>query len=224
MSQNGSMTLVAKRTLAKAQRELAAFEKALGGREALVEELSSADLDPRQQKLIDLIIDPVNESVGLAKLCSLAGLRPSELLHMFREATWARAYTEAHRKIAERVPDVAEGIAERATNHTERCGCTYGAEGPIEADADCPQCKGKGIRFFRADAGAQETVLEVMGLLKRGGGVQVAMQQNIAVKADGVFDSFVKATPAEVINVTNEKVVPRDSPEPAPVEGEVSGT
>lgn len=209
--------------MAKATRDLDAFERALGGREALVAELSSADLDPRQQKLIDLVLDPLNEKVPLAQLCALAGLRPTEVLHMFREASWSKAYTDAHRRIAKRVPEVAENMAERATNHTERCGCTFGPDGEVlEADPDCQHCKGKGYRFFRADAEAQVTVLEVVGLIKRGGGVQVGIQQNLAIKADSVFDSFVKATPAEVINV--EKVVPRDSNEPPPIEGEVSGS
>lgn len=199
------------------RRELATFEHAIGGRSVLVEEMQEAELDPAQQRLLALLEDPGHSHVSLATLCKLAGLRMAEVIQFMRDHTWNKAFLAAHRKFAERLSGVAEQVALEATNHTERCGCTYGATGEIPANPDCKNCKGKGLQYFRGSHDHQTTVLEVMGLLKKGGGVTVNNQQNVGVKVgDAFFDKFVKATDAEI-------TVEQDR-SPQAIEGEVSGT
>lgn len=146
-------------------------------------------------------------------LCVAAGVKPSEILHFFRESLYARSFVDAHRRMAERLPEVAGDVAEKALNHVEECGACK-VRGVVEEG--CPACGGTGQVYYRASFQHQTTVLEVMGMLKRGGGVTVNQQQNVGVKlGESFFDGFVKATNAEVIRSEDRGHTA--------IEGEVSG-
>jgi hypothetical protein len=162
----------------------------VGGRERLVDVLALAKLDGKQELLLRLLTDPARRADSLAHLCADAGVKANELLAIFREAAFAKAFTLAQHTLAERLPAVVEDVADKATNHTEPCHCVVINGVP---DKKCPGCNGSGKRFFRSSVEHQELLLEAAGLLKKGGGVNVAVQ-TVVGDTKGFFDGFVRST------------------------------
>jgi hypothetical protein len=121
-----------------------------------------------------------------------AGINAREFMSIFREASVAKAFTEANLALSDRLRDVAVDVADKATNHTEPCECTLG--GKQQPNEKCQKCQGGGLVYFRGSLPHQQMVFETSGLLKRGGGVNVNVQQQVAVGGGGIFERFVKAT------------------------------
>jgi hypothetical protein len=185
------------------------LDEAMGGREGLLKHLEYAPHNAKLEILLNVLSDPGRTMLRLNEAVKDAGLSAREFMSIFREASVAKAFTEANLALSDRLRDVAVDVADKATNHTESCECTLG--GKQQADEKCQKCKGQGIVYFRGSLPHQQMVFETSGLLKRGGGVNVNVQQQVAVGGGGIFERFVKATDEaaygkRVIDVEPERV------------------
>lgn len=196
----------------KAWRALAEFEDAVGGRLALIETIALAPKDIKQQKILGLLADPARQTCSLASILADAGVYANEILILFREGSFAKAYAQANQILAERLPEVMEDVAAKATDHFEPCACTIALDGFTgAADPECKTCKGIGKVFRRASKDHQEMVLEATDMLRRGTGVSVQVQQNNVVGTNsGFLDKFVKGTDAAALDVIEAETVPPD--------------
>lgn len=196
---------------------LNALDEAAGGRDKLVEVLEEAPKSARIEHLLNLLADPTRAMMKLENVCKDAGITYRELLSIYRDATMARAFAAANMAMAKRLERVAEDVADKATNHTEPCACTLNHT--VDPDPECGKCKGQGLVFYRSSLPHQQMIFESTGLLKKGGGVNVQVNQQVAVGGGGIFEKFVKSTDAAAYGpkVAEGEVV--DVPETRPDEG-----
>jgi hypothetical protein len=185
------------------------LDQAMGGREGLLKHLEHAPHSAKLEILLNVLADPRRSMLKLDEAVKDAGITAREFMSIFREASVAKAFTEANLALSERLKDVAVDVADKATNHIEPCKCTLGGKQPPEEK--CQECKGSGLVYYRGSLPHQQMVFETSGLLKRGGGVNVNVQQQVAVGGGGLFERFVKATDAaaygqKVIDVEPEDV------------------
>lgn len=193
---NETFVLVPRRVNKKTGRFIPghALDLAVGGREQLIERLEHGPHDQKMELLLNMLADPGRAHMSIDTLCKDAGLTGREFMKIFREASIAKAFTEANLTLAEKLHSVVTDVADKATNHTEPCPCTLG--GLQDANPECRECKGRGLQFYRGDIDHQKMVFESTGLVKKGGGVNVQVNQQVAVGAGGLFERFVKATDA----------------------------
>lgn len=185
------------------------LDEAMGGREGLIKHLEHAPGTAKLDILLNVLADPQRTMLKLTEAVKDAGLSAREFMSIFREASVAKAFTEANLALSDRLKDVAVDVADKAVNHVEKCECTLdGAQQPLES---CKKCKGVGLVYYRSSLPHQQMVFETAGLLKKGGGVNVQVNQQVAVGGGGIFERFVKATDAaaygqKVIDVEPERV------------------
>lgn len=186
------------------------LDQAMGGREGLIKHLEHAPATAKLDILLNVLADPQRTMLKLNEAVKDAGLSAREFMSIFREASVAKAFTEANLALSERLKDVAVDVADKAVNHVEKCECTLGGQQqPLE---NCQKCKGVGLVYYRSSLPHQQMIFETAGLLKKGGGgVNVQVNQQVAVGGGGIFERFVKATDAaaygqKVIDVEPERV------------------
>jgi len=168
------------------------LDTAMGGREGLIAHLEHAPHSAKVEILLNVLADPGRSMLKLDEAVKDAGMTPREFMSIFREASVTKAFTEANLALSDRLRDVAVDVADKATNHTEPCECTLG--GKRGADEKCQKCKGEGLVYFRGSLPHQQMVFETSGLIKKGGGIAVNVNQQVAVGGGGIFERFVKAT------------------------------
>lgn len=167
------------------------FQAALGGRAHLTEELlASPDLTTPIRKVLTLILDPRFDQYPLAAICAKAQITPGEFFAAFRDATLAKATILALRTVATKLTEVVTAVITDALDHPALCPLCTGSKKylhvPKKGDpsiVDCPRCNGTGHVIVAADADKQKTVLELAGLLKKGGGISIGMQQTAVAQA-----------------------------------------
>jgi hypothetical protein len=170
------------------------FERALGGRLHLIEELaSSPDLTPDLDKLLPILGDPANDTKPLALICHSVGLRPGDLFRVFKEATIARANILAIQQAADALPTIMADVLEQSVSKIETCPKCQGSgsltlpptdQRPVAIPYDCPICNGKGEVRVMADLDRQKMVFEMTGLLKKSG-IAVGITNNTQINNPG---------------------------------------
>lgn len=187
-----------------------ALERSVGGREAFTEVLSGRPRDTKQEILFRMLCDPARVRDSLGTLCRAAGVHSSEVLTVFRESTVAGALVRAQVALSERLEAVVNDVADKAQNHWEPCDCLPFVAGeavgkPVD---DCALCRGTGKRWFRGNIKYAEVVLDAMGVTSRkGGGVNVQVNQGVQVGATGGFlDKFVAATDSSAFDVMEGEI------------------
>lgn len=191
---------------------LSVVEHEAGGRQQLVADTAAiADLlDPKYQKLAQLLADPRNDRKSLARLCNEAKVPVRGFLSLLRDTKLARAQLAASTRIADRLPEVAEDVMVRATTHYVTCSTCGGhktvlhtalADGELRTElVECGICRGSGQVVAEPSHDVQKTALEIGGLIKKGGGIQIGVQQNAGVRGGsgvvsmGTTVSFREAT------------------------------
>ena len=179
---------------------LKVFEEEVGGREALVNEITAAaqQLAPREQMALALLADPQNDTRQLSDILGTAGLSVSSFLRLFREARGARAYLEALDAVWNRLPEVALDVISRALPARRQCrtcrGSRYlsipGRHNKKAPDPDpaqdkkvvCTNCNGEGEVTEEPTLDYHKLALQVGGLLKNAPTIQVdasRVQQNL---------------------------------------------
>jgi hypothetical protein len=182
--------------LVKIEREyfksVGGLDDAVGGRDVLIQVMDWAPKTAKLELVLNMMADPGRAGWSLEKLCKDAGLSHRDFLEMFREAHVTKALAEAHITMSKKLATVAADVTDKAVNHLEPCKCTTGGKYP--AKSDCLDCRGTGEIYFRSSFPHQQLIFETSGLVKKGGGVSVNVNQQVAVGGGGLFDRFVKAT------------------------------
>ena len=160
-------------------RAMAALNKVehdLGGRLSLVTRLAPLESDPKVTTLLSLLADPYNEGVGLGRLCDLSGLRMTHFFDLLRKGKGIIAVDKAMDAVYDKLPPVAEHVMSRALPREVTCPSCFGAKERVRLR--CANCFGTGMVVLEPDKDHWQAALEMGGLLKRGGGVQVGVQVN----------------------------------------------
>lgn len=194
-------------------KKIEALDIASGGRDRLIDTLEHASKNERVELLLNMMADPSRAGISLESLCKEAKVGYKEFIQLYRDATLAKALVDSQLAMSKKLSRVAEDVSEKAINHNEHCSCTLNGTQPPEPE--CGSCKGKGLVAFRSSLPHQQMIFEATGLIKKGGGVNVNVQQNVAVSGEGIFSKFVRATDsaaygektldAEVISVEEDR-------------------
>jgi hypothetical protein len=208
--------------LLRRSNELSKMEEMVGGRDSFAAILDLAPESARKEILVRMLQDPLRAKDSLFEICREARIPGKEILQLFREASFQKAYFDAHITFARSLKGVAEDISEKAINHVEDCPCTLGGiEPPVP---DCSKCGGKGRVYYRSSLDHQQLLLETAGVLQRKGGVNVQVQQNVGIGiGTGLFDKFVKATDQAAYTLDAE-VIPNEKEDHPLPDPQVAGT
>lgn len=218
------------------QQSILAFEHAIGGRQALIEQLSSGDCSPEVQEVLTIIADPRHDHLTLAVVCARAGISPGQLFQSFRHAAVARAQVLAMLEVANRVPQITEQLLAEAISHTTPCTSCNGvgtktpepsAKNPEPKPFTCGACQGLGTLHVPADLERQKIALELANLLKKAGGIAIQTNVNVPAPASkgGSLEQLQQAI-GEIMygraggGGGREDPTP-DAPSSPPVDGEV---
>lgn len=194
-------------TSPKTKSALTNFEHAIGGREVLIETLSVSSLDKKQEHFLRILSDPNRATDTLAIITRDADMLPSQVIEMFRHASFAKAHAIAMGTLSEAIPSIVKDIADKSVDAIVVCPDCQGQEVPEGA---CYTCKGRGQILRTSDLDRQKLSLEIGGLLKKGGGVNVQVNQQVGIVSPNTFFSkYVKQsdnTAYEVNVIDAEKV------------------
>lgn len=178
---------------------LAKFEESLGGREVLLAGLAHAPRTKDLDYVVGLLGDPDNRRVPLALLLAQGGITAGEVLDAYKAGELNRGQAGAAKFIGEGLPGVVADTFKRAAPYVAVCyqcqGTTQITPEPSEADpnpepVDCPLCAGKGELLYQGDLEHKKLALEIGKLLSKGGGVQVAVNQQVGVGGAAVGGSL----------------------------------
>lgn len=192
--------------LAKAFGEL---EKGLGGREAIVEVLASADLNEEYQEVLCAIADPTLASVSLAEICLRSNIMPGHLLTVYQHALIRKVQITALTRVAAKIPDVVEEIAKCALPHASTCPRCDGAKvievrpkstkavpNPEPKTVECYRCAGKGTINVEGSESQQDRLLSLAKLVDKGGGLSIAVGTQVnTAGGQSVTRTLVADTP-----------------------------
>lgn len=187
---------------------LAAFEREVGGREALVAALTHAPKGRDLDYVVGILGDPEHLRRPLAECCAIGGVSPGELLEHYRSGVLARGQVLAIKAAAEQLPAVAADTVRMALPEDLTCPACAGTgqitpeptkKVPNPEPEDCRTCRGTGTWHREGDLDHKKLVLEVAGLAGvRGPGVAVSVNQtnNLAVfgAAGGALERMQAAT------------------------------
>jgi hypothetical protein len=182
--------------LDKAASSINEFEKALGGRTALVDALC-LDATKDIRELVVNLLDPALDKLSLGVIAERTGVTMTDLMRAFRNATLARAQILAAREIAQYLPAVVEDVMKRAAPYKETCEACEGTGTmtvrptkkvpiPDPATVTCTICRGKKEILRVPELDRQRLALEVSELLKAPGRGPTFLQQiNIPAASSG---------------------------------------
>lgn len=191
------------------KRSTSDFEEVIGGRDNLTGILSTQPRDAKQDILFRLLSDPARAGDSLATICADANVSATEIFSLYRTAIAGEAMVKAQVALSERLDGVVKDVAEKAADHVKDCECVILSE-IGQANPRCKICAGKGEIYKEGSLKHAEVVLKATDVLKQGGGVNVAVNQNLGVNVGGgLLDSFVKATDEAAFDIIDaEKVEP----------------
>jgi len=152
------------------------LEREWGGREAVVDVLRYLPEESRFRTLADALSDPDNDDLSIALLCANLGIKPSQILTIFRDARAAKALAESMDQVYSGLPRVAGTAMKLGHQHDQLCSVCEGI-GSIDLNRDkeeeepklerCKRCNGRGRVVYTPDNERVKTALEIGGLLKK---------------------------------------------------------
>jgi RecJ-like exonuclease len=150
--------------------------------------------------------DPKRQRDSLVVIARDAGMLPSHVIDLFRNASFAKANALAFAQLTEKLPEIAKDIADKSVDAKIECPSCFG-EGEVEGIGKCPQCLGKGKVFRTSDLDRQKIALTSTGLLKQGAGVNVNVQQNniSTISPNTFFSKYVKSSDEAAYDVSDFK-------------------
>lgn len=170
------------------------LEDSFGGREAAIDALAYAELDPKQLHFLRLLGDPARANDKVAVIARDAGLLPTQVITLFRSASAAKAHALAMANFEAALPAVARDVAEKSVDSEVICPDCRGDAANI-AEGDCPTCRGLGTILRPSDIDHQKLLLEATGVVKKGGGIAIQNIQSMGAGAPGAFFSkFVSSS------------------------------
>ena len=175
--------------------------------------------DARMLRLADIMRDPAYDKHSFALKCRNAQLNPADV--------W-QAVIQLHRldgelRVARRLPQMLESIADEAIPQVAKCGAPgckdglvtkTGKGGGEPVTTDCPKCDGLGQILVKADNDARKLALEVTGLIGQRGPLVDARQVHLSQTNVQLPDlsEWSRATD----DIFEERGSPRRSPPPSP--------
>lgn len=217
--------------------QLQGIERDLGGRAAVVGMLALAPLTPDLRYLLGLLGDPTHQTRSLAEICTMARILPGTLLQQLASATLLTGKVRANQKISQGIAAVVEDVMKRGAPYEDTCGECLGAgmitpdptpQTPNPTPERCQTCRGTGRLVYQPELERQKLAIEMAQLLPKGGGVNIAVQQNNTLGAGagmggGLLDRL-QTMSDQVLYGGEERAAPTTDfePEPAaPLDGEV---
>lgn len=156
-----------------AKSTIALFEKALGGRESVIESLA-IDSTPAIQRFLRVLLDPEFDSFSLGELAEQAQIGLTDLLRAYRNATLIKAHILATKAIADRLPALAADVMERAMPQEAMCPVCRGTGTPPggsrkkgDAPEACKTCDSTGKVTRPPTVARQRLALEIAELLRK---------------------------------------------------------
>lgn len=178
-------------TKKKVLRSLEQIEANVGGREHIVETLALATLDKREAHFLNLLSDPMRAEDSIDDIARDAGLKPLQVVDLFRTAAFAKAHAISSAQLAAALPAVVEDIASKAVDAKITCPTCFG-DGRDAQNEVCMQCNGRGEVMRFSDLDRQKIILETAGMTKKQSGVNVNVNQQVGiVNPSGFFSKFV---------------------------------
>lgn len=163
--------------------------------------------NPRAHEFLRRINNPAyrRQKISLANIAFQCGLTPVELADIWKDYHLASATFEMLKK----APEVARDIVEDAKSGRVCCARCDGY-GKIRFDEEvedqnthemrtikvlqiCPQCEGKGWTRKEGSDKARNIMMEAIGVVKRGGGVVVNVDNRKVEVGESVIEQLEKA-------------------------------
>lgn len=121
-------------------------------------------------KLLEILHDPGFDNMSFALKCREAGIYPE---HVWREVI-ALHKLDGDIRVARRIPQIMESIAEEAAPRVQQCPKCRGIGSlPPKKNSDerdeCPVCGGQGSLIIPADTDARKLALEAIGVIGQKG-------------------------------------------------------
>lgn len=178
---------------------LANFEDAVGGRDVLIETLQLSTLDKKQEHFLRILSDPARQNDTLSIIARDSDILPSQVIELFRHASFAKAHAIAQAQLSEAIPSIMRDITDKSVDADIDCPTCMGVP-PLEGQ--CLSCNGRGWILRPSDLDRQKIALEVGGLLKKGGGVNVQVNQQVGmISPNSFFSKYVKTSDEAAYNV-----------------------
>ena len=187
------------------------FEETITSHEDLVEKLALIEdklTADEKDFLAALRTNPHKKS--LARLIAEAGVSPTKVLKYYAEGAVALGKVHAAIAISREQPGIVKDLVRNALDDHRICKVCVGT-GKVKRNSNdkkeetmCPNCEGAGTKIFSSKhkTYAMDKVLELGGLVEAGKGssVNVAVQQNVAVKTGGgAFMERILKTSDEIL-------------------------
>lgn len=186
-------------------RALDKFLSSIGGREALIDALEMSPLDKKQIHFLRLLYDPLRSKDSLYTIARDAGLPPLAVLDSFRHASFAKMHALVASQITEGVPAAVGDIVVKSVDAKIECPECFGEGKFDQTDEMCILCHGRGVIFRGSDLDRQKMLLEAGGVLKKGPGVAVQVNNNNQVNvpsSSAFFSKYVKASDEAAYDVS----------------------
>ena len=203
-----------------------------GGRNQICAVLLHAASTPEHERLVKVVTDPTYETLSIPDLLCQAKFTANQFFEALRDGQKAKALFDQQRGhtygmgvVADAAPAVSKDLVRRAQPYERLCDTCHGrktiqvaVKGKKKGESDhfidvpCDECLGIGYVKREADGAAVDQVLNVLGLVAKGGPVINNTQQTqvLAHNAGGSLTDLVRFT---------DRVLYGDASEP--VEGKV---
>lgn len=171
--------------------QIKGIERDFGGREGLCAALSLAPSSPDVDYFLGQLGDPRNSGQSLAEICARSGMLPGHLLLLVMDAGKLVARARAAHLAQAGITPVIQDILRRAAPFEQDCptcmvdGTSTGRITPDPtpqklnpSPEPCPDCRGALRLLHLPDLSRQELALDLANLLPKGGGFNIAVQQN----------------------------------------------
>lgn len=180
------------------------LEDSVGGRENFIDTLGLQTLDKKQEHFLRLLCDPARARHSILTIARDAGLLPVQVLDMYRKASFVKAEALAMGHLQEKMLDIVEDLTSKSVDAKIDCPRCWG-EGFESEGVKCAVCLGRGQIMRPSDLDHQKVALEVGGLLKKGPGVavQVNQQVNNGTSASTMFSKYVKSSDDTAYDVSD---------------------
>lgn len=168
--------------------------KSLGGREGLAA-AAALSANPKCEILLSLLADPVYSRWGIKRLAAKVGLRPSELLDLFRDRKWIETTLAIH----EELPEVVRDAVKDARASTIPCSDCQGT-GRKKDETPCKMCDNGRVRK-PGDNAKLAFIGEAAGITgKKGPMFQFNQQINNPTTPEASFEDLMRrSNPRQVI-------------------------
>lgn len=207
---------------------IAEFERQIGGRAVLIETLSVAESSEDVTRVLCAIADPAYDGhhsvYSLASICRKEHISPGQLFKAFQTAVLVRGQILGSLAAAKAAPAVVDEVVKAALGHDDPCQKCEGngtfvpeptKRVPNPVPEKCAICKGTGKLHVEGSLDHQLAALELAGLLKKSGGINI--QQNVLTPAAATAGGSLE----QLQQAVSEMLYPASTP-PTVVEGDVT--